>query len=239
MERDDSRHTTTDKAEVVPAEEPQVEEAVAAAAAAHIQVKDFSSAPPSQDDAVQGGQESQARGSLGDEPASVVLAVDSGPGFVDVNGDVGGPGHNETVVDVIAVPCPGADPVQTWMFGHEAYTDASVPSETGSRSSLRRPGPWVTRELRMAANIARVFLYRHRALEDGMTLESLSEDLLDQVERIRNGAVGVLARSCSRGCHADLQLRSRVLCFLSAIALAAWSSKRLWSWPVSLLATRR
>jgi hypothetical protein len=132
--------------------------------------------------------------------------LESAPGFVDVNGDVGGPGHNETVVDVIAVPCPGADPIQTWTFGHEPYTDASIPSETGSRSSLRRPGPWVTRELRMAASIARVFLYRHRALEDGMTLASLSEDLLDQVERIRNGAVGGLARLCSLGWHADLQL---------------------------------
>ncbi|KAK4044244.1 hypothetical protein C8A01DRAFT_12348 [Parachaetomium inaequale] len=184
MERSDRHNTTTGTAEVVPAEQ-----VVTSAAAAHTQVKDFSSAPPPQDHAVRGKQESQARGSLGDEPAPVLLAVDSGPGFVDVNGDVGGPGHNETVVDVIAVPCPGADPIQTWTFGHEPYVDASIPSETGSRSSLRRPGPWVTRELRMVTSIARVFLYRHRALEDGMTLESLSEDLLDQVERIRNGAV--------------------------------------------------
>ncbi|SPQ26881.1 f7fc94f9-3269-4434-ac68-0c9a4b323fc4 [Thermothielavioides terrestris] len=113
------------------------------------------------------------------------LAADLGPGFVDVNGDVGGPGHNETAVDVIAVPCPGADPLQTWSTGPELGGDTSA---LGSRSSLRRPSPWVTRDLRISANIARVFLYRHRALEEGLTLESLSEDLLDQVSQMRNAA---------------------------------------------------
>ncbi|KAK3303310.1 uncharacterized protein B0T15DRAFT_560288 [Chaetomium strumarium] len=126
------------------------------------------------------------------------LPAELGPGFVDISGDVGGTGHNETSVDIIAVPCPGADPVWSWTYSHEFYSDASNPSDlgshdVGSRSSLRRcsrPSPWITRDLRMSASIARVFLYRHRALREGMTLESLSEDLLDQVEQVRKEAVG-------------------------------------------------
>jgi hypothetical protein len=198
MERDGKSKNSTDEAGLAPTDNPQTTGVIPdAAAVAHIQVKDFSPAPL-QDDAVAEKQKALARDSLGGEPAPAPLPVDSGPGFVDVNGDVGGSGHNETVVDVIAVPCPGADPINTWTFGHETSGDASGPGEMGSRSSSRRPGPWVTKNLRMAASIARVFLYRHRALEDGMTLKTLAEDLLDQVERIRNGAVGLL-RSCSVG----------------------------------------
>lgn len=193
MERDGNSKNSTDEADLVPTGNPQTTEVISgAAAAAHIQVKDFSSTPP-RDDAVAEKQKGKAWESLGGEPAPDPLPADSGPGFVDVNGDVGGSGHNETVVDVIAVPCPGADPINTWTFGHETSGDASAPGEMGSRSSSRRPGPWVTKNLRMAASIARVSLYRHRALEDGMTLKSLAKDLLDQVERIRDGAVGLLA----------------------------------------------
>jgi hypothetical protein len=140
------------------------------------------------------------------ESHSPALSAELGPGFVDISGDVGGPGHNETFVDIIAVPCPGADPVWTWTYSHEFYHDhdASIPSDigsrdVGSRSSFRRasrPSPWITRDLRMSASIARVFLYRHRALKEGMTLESMSEDLLDQVEQVRKEAVGV--RACLR-----------------------------------------
>jgi hypothetical protein len=177
---------------------------------AQTDVKDFSAAPPSQDqdDAVRGekGSHGLDQGGIGQDAAAAAPEDDPlGPGFVDVDGDVGGSGHNETVVDIIAVPCPGADPIQTWTYDQEFYGEPG-PCEIGShispRSSLRRPSPWVTGKLRNSASIARVLLYKHRQLEEGMTLGSLSKDLLGQVERIRRGAVGVLPPS-SLSRHAD------------------------------------
>lgn len=197
MERDKNQDIPTNKADA-PAEQSQKEEPVATAA--QIEVKDFS--PPASQDQDQENTLRGAKGSQGQETAQAFGTGDSGPGFVDINGDVGGHGHNETVVDIVAVPCPGADSIKTWTYDSEFYGDASVHCEFSVRSSVRSPSPWVTKKLRNSASIARVLLYRHRALEDGMTLQSLAEDLLDQVERIRNGAVGVLPLSSS-SCRAD------------------------------------
>ncbi|KAJ4293907.1 hypothetical protein N0V88_005421 [Collariella sp. IMI 366227] len=154
-----------------------------ASASAEIHVQDFQDDFKYEETGRPPQQETVGRGS-----AAVSLAPGWGPGFVDVSGDVGGSGHNETEVDVIAVPCPGADPLLTWTYGHELCGNVSIASEGGSRTSLRRPSPWVTRDLRIASSIARVFLYRHRALEEGMTLDSLSSDLLEQVAQSRRGA---------------------------------------------------
>ena len=198
MDRDDNQNNPTNKAVLVPVQELQPEEEIDVAAPP-IQAKDFSappsqakdfSAPSSQDDAAREELESHGRGRLGQEPGP---AADSGPGFVNVDGEVGGSGHNETQVDIIAVPCPGADPVQTWTWDDDTCGDASISFEIGSRISFRRPSQWVTRDLRKSASIARVFLYRHRALEDGMTLQSLAKDLLDQVRQMRSEGVGAHA----------------------------------------------
>ncbi len=175
--------------------------------AAKTNVKDFSQ---DQSDALRGEKDvhDPDLGGLGQEPVATVPSVDhSGPGFVDVDGDVGGSGHNETVVDIIAVPCPGADPIRTWTYDLDFFGEPG-PCETGSHTSphgsIRRPNPWVKGKLRSSASIARVLLYKHRELEDGMTLQSLSEDLLNQVDRIRRGAVGVLPPS-SQSRQADSQ----------------------------------
>jgi hypothetical protein len=190
METDDKQNNPTDKAELALGQEQQPKDEIVVATA-QTEAKDFS-APPSQDNAARGEQEedTHARGQLGQESAP---GADSGPGFVDVNGDVGGSGHNETEVDIIAVPCPGADPVHTWTWDEESCGEASVSFEIGSRISARKPSQWITRDLRKAASIARVFLYRHRALEEGMTLQSLAKDLLGQVRQIRSEGVGALA----------------------------------------------
>ncbi|KAK4119531.1 hypothetical protein N657DRAFT_253674 [Parathielavia appendiculata] len=155
----------------------------AVAAASQIHVKDFSQAKTSPDDAEQGETEGPAHESqaLQSSSSASLTAAGPWPGFVHVNGDVGGPGHNETFVDVIAVPCPGAEPIRTWTFGHELCGDAN-PADCPKHS------PWIVRDLRMSANMARVFLYKHRALEEGMTLQDLSEDLLHLVEKMRAGA---------------------------------------------------
>ncbi|KAL2162172.1 hypothetical protein VTH06DRAFT_7085 [Thermothelomyces fergusii] len=153
--------------------------AATAAVVGHIRAKDFSAAV-SDDNATIHSPGNQS------VPANAAADDDAGPRFVVVDGDVGGPGPNETFVDVIAVPCPGADPIETWTVGADPWSHTSYPSDAGSRSSSYKPAPWVTRNLRKAASIARVFLYTHRSLENGMTLKSLANDLLDEVQRIRD-----------------------------------------------------
>ncbi|KAK0628987.1 hypothetical protein B0T17DRAFT_524303 [Bombardia bombarda] len=100
--------------------------------------------------------------------------------FVYVDGDIGGPsytGYNDTKVDIIAVPCPGADPKQTWIS--DPLPDLSPQGDYS----------WVTQGIRTSASTARVLLYKHRALTDGINLEVLAMDLLNQVQRIRQGII--------------------------------------------------
>lgn len=193
----------SEKAHLVPAEKTEPEDVAAAAAAAQrTQAPDPVRARPSGDHdaapvSVAGRleeHETKYVETLGlGSPPPALLPADLEPGFVSVSGDVGGPGHNETVVDIIAVPCPGADPVLTWTYSPGMCSDWSIASEAGSRVSFRLPSPWITKDLRSAISIARVFLYRHRALHEGMTLSSLTDDLLAQVERERRGLVRVPA----------------------------------------------
>ena len=219
MEGDQHHNNHTNEAEAPTEQHPRTTEEIIATTA-QIEVKDFSQdlSSQDQDDAVRGEKDGHtpAQGSLRAETAAGSFVDHSGPGFVNVDGDVGGSGHNETVVDIIAVPCPGADPIQTWTYDSEFYGESSVACDFGShtsvRTSLRNPSPWVTGKLRASASIARVLLYKHRSLEDGMTLQSLSEDLLDQVERIRVGAVGVTPRSSSSS-HANSRAAITALVF--------------------------
>ncbi|KXX74702.1 Protein SERAC1 [Madurella mycetomatis] len=190
MERDGS---STAKAEIDPVEKGQSRDVVAAAP--DVQAQDFSESQPSQDHALQElvsqdprGKEKEAQTAIGLGPTAGTAVVDDEPGFVDVNGDVGGPGHNETEVDIIAVACPGADPVNTWIYDHDSDYDHGISSDIGSRGSAWRSSPWVTRDLRSTVSIARVFLYRHRALSEGVNLKTLSEDLLVQLHKQRRGA---------------------------------------------------
>lgn len=128
-------------------------------------------------------------------PRVTLSRPEGGPGFVEISGDVGGPGTNETRVDVIVVPCPGADPLQTWTYDPALESDtSSIPGDHGSKASFRIPTPWVTKDLRSHVNTARVCVYTHGKLKEGMTLESLAEDLLRQVTSLR--AESVWSRSC-------------------------------------------
>jgi len=140
------------------------------------------------------------------------------PGFAHIDGDVDGTGYNDTKVDVIAVPCPGADPVQTWTYDPLPEDYFGAPSQSNLRKlptvaklaadtilspAIDRPLPkagqmWVRQGIRRSANTARVMLYRHRALTDETTLERLARDLLDQVQQKRQGTVSE-ALCCTRG----------------------------------------
>jgi hypothetical protein len=146
---------------------------------------------------------------------AIPYSTDPGPGFACIDGEVGGSGYNETKVDIVAVPCPGADPFLTWL-GNDPFPDGyfGIPAqvELDLRPTVRelagdailspainRHLPkaahlWVRQGIRKSASTARVLLYKHRPLTDGVTLEVLAQDLLDQVLKLRRGLVGSLAR---------------------------------------------
>ena len=136
---------------------------------------------------------------------------DPNAGFAHVDGDIGGPGYNETKVDIIAVACPGADPVDTWTrdplpdgyFGVPAQGVLSSQSPATELAENAILSPTINRQLPMAAHLwirqgirksvssARVMLYRHRALTDDVTLDVLAQDLLEQVWALRVASVGI------------------------------------------------
>lgn len=131
---------------------------------------------------------------------------DPEPGFAHINGDIGGSGYNETRVDIITVPCPGADPVETWTrdplpngyFGNpsdneltahptvkELAGDAVLSPGIG-RDFTKAAHLWVKQGIRRYASTARVLLYRHRELSNNIKLDSLARDLLDNVMLTRD-----------------------------------------------------
>ncbi|KAF4970848.1 hypothetical protein FSARC_2214 [Fusarium sarcochroum] len=98
--------------------------------------------------------------------------------------------HDQTTVDIVTVPCPGADPLRTWSrdglmgryFGALAMRDA----EGSVLADSDRPAPsWVRQGIRREADRARILLYEHPSTADGMTLSSLADALLDELEKLR------------------------------------------------------
>ncbi|KUI53424.1 Protein SERAC1 [Cytospora mali] len=132
---------------------------------------------------------------------------DPEPGFAHVDGEIGGSGYNETLVDIVTVPCPGADPVETWtrdplpdgFFGNPNDNELTIHSALKELAgdAILTPGIggnfpkaahlWVRQGIRRYANTARVLLYRHRELADNTTLDGLARDLLDNVLQRREG----------------------------------------------------
>lgn len=170
---------------------------------------------------------------------SSISHSDPEAGFVHIDGDVGGSGYNETNVDIVAVPCPGADPVQPWA-GDEPFPDdyfgvplrselqklptvSELVGEAILSPALNRHLPlaghlWVRQGIRKCVSTARVLLYKHRALVEGMTLDSLAEDLLKHVQKIREGLVSISIPQRVRVviiCSYDFQHPSRPLFFIA------------------------
>ncbi|KAI0849164.1 hypothetical protein F5Y00DRAFT_236704 [Daldinia vernicosa] len=132
---------------------------------------------------------------------------DPEPGFAHIDGDIDGHGYNQTTVDIIAVPCVGASPVDTWArdpltedyFGfpmsnelHRYSTVKELPGSSILSPTINRPLPkasqmWIRQGIRKEVSTARVMLYRHRELAEGMTLDQAADDLLDQISKIRMG----------------------------------------------------
>ncbi|KAI8623925.1 hypothetical protein F5Y19DRAFT_343736 [Xylariaceae sp. FL1651] len=130
----------------------------------------------------------------------------SEPGFELVDGDIEGCGYNDTTVDIIAVPCIGASPIDTWARDplRDGYFAAPTPSEPDKYSTVKeQPGSsvlssttdrvspkashiWIRQGIRKEVSQARVMLYRHRELADGVTIEHAADDLLEQVIKMRS-----------------------------------------------------
>ncbi|KAI1123789.1 hypothetical protein F5Y10DRAFT_45506 [Nemania abortiva] len=131
----------------------------------------------------------------------------SEPGFEHIDGDIEGRGYNDTTVDIIAVPCIGASPVDTWARDplREGYfslppstelekysTVKELPASSVLTPTINRVLPkashlWIRQGIRKEVSQARVMLYRHRELIDGMTIESAADDLIEQVLKVRAG----------------------------------------------------
>ncbi|RDA87075.1 hypothetical protein CP532_0190 [Ophiocordyceps camponoti-leonardi (nom. inval.)] len=100
--------------------------------------------------------------------------------------------YDETTVDVVTVPCPGADPLQSWSrdglvgryFGAPSMRDAeAVPARHGAAL-----GPsWVRQGIRREAPRARILLYAHPDLVAGITLADLADALLQELHMLRSG----------------------------------------------------
>jgi len=131
----------------------------------------------------------------------------SEPGFEQIDGDVDGRGYNETTVDIIAVPCIGASPIDTWArdplsegyFAFPPSTEldkystvkelpaSSVLSPTINRVLPKASHIWIRQGIRREVSNARVMLYRHRELHEGMTIEQAADDLIEQLTKMREG----------------------------------------------------
>lgn len=161
-----------------------------------------------------GGSEDTSVDRAGTRPRRTSSAShwDPRPGFAHIDGDVNGRGYNETSVDIVCVPCPGADPVETWArdplpegyFGRPGDVPQTVAKELAGGSilspTINRHLPkaahlWVRQGIRKEVSEARVLLYRHRELIEGLTLDELADDLIEQVWNVRYGNVSCFLRS--------------------------------------------
>ena len=97
--------------------------------------------------------------------------------------------HDETTVDIVTVPCPGGHPLRSWnrdgllsrYFGAPAMRDAEV----GNGSSDKPLPSWVRQGIRRESDRARILLYEHPMVEDGTTLGTLADELLQELQRLR------------------------------------------------------
>lgn len=98
--------------------------------------------------------------------------------------------HDQTTVDIVAVPCPGADPIRTWSrdgLMSRYYGALSMRDAEGSAGPDNdRPAPsWIRQGIRREADRARILLYRHPSAVEGVRLSALADALLDELDKLR------------------------------------------------------
>ncbi|KAM0340845.1 hypothetical protein ACHAPU_010261 [Fusarium lateritium] len=96
--------------------------------------------------------------------------------------------HDQTTVDIVAVPCPGADPVRTWsrdgLMGRYYGALSMREAEGSAGPDDRTPPSWIRQGIRREADRARILLYTHPSSE-AMTLNKLSDALLNELDDLR------------------------------------------------------
>ncbi|KAF5668108.1 hypothetical protein FHETE_5374 [Fusarium heterosporum] len=94
--------------------------------------------------------------------------------------------HDQTTVDIVAVPCPGADSIRTWsrdgLMGRY-YGALSMRDAEGSGTDDRTAPSWIRQGIRREADRARILLYTHPS--EAMTLNKLSDALLNELDGLR------------------------------------------------------
>jgi hypothetical protein len=111
--------------------------------------------------------------------------------------------HDETTVDVVTVPCPGADPLRSWnrdgllgrYFGAPSMRDPEV--DRAAAAGTASSSSWVRQGIRREADVARILLYGHPPVTEGMTLGKLADALLVELRAVRdeeNGSGDGVAR---------------------------------------------
>jgi pimeloyl-ACP methyl ester carboxylesterase len=98
--------------------------------------------------------------------------------------------HDQTTVDIVAVPCPGADPIRTWSrdglmsryYGALSMRDAEGSTGPGND---RPVSSWIRQGIRREADRARILLYRHPSAVEGVRLSTLADALLDELDKLR------------------------------------------------------
>ncbi|CCT70990.1 uncharacterized protein FFUJ_08979 [Fusarium fujikuroi IMI 58289] len=97
--------------------------------------------------------------------------------------------HDQTTVDIVTVPCPGADPLRTWSrdgLMSRYYGALSMRDAEGAGSDADRPAPsWVRQGLRREADRARILLYEHPSTTEDTRLSTLADALLEELENLR------------------------------------------------------
>ncbi len=125
---------------------------------------------------------------LEDFVAALPRKTDEGERFLlDPAGDLT---YDITTVDVVTIPCPGGDRLRTWnregllgrYFGAPSMRDAEV---NGNSNGERPSTSWVRQGLRREADKARILLYAHPPLVEGMTLNRLAEEFLQALLKLR------------------------------------------------------
>ncbi|KAI1013933.1 hypothetical protein LB504_008922 [Fusarium proliferatum] len=97
--------------------------------------------------------------------------------------------HDQTTVDIVTVPCPGADALRTWSrdgLMSRYYGALSMRDAEGAGSDADRPAPsWVRQGLRREADRARILLYEHPSTTEDTRLSTLADALLEELENLR------------------------------------------------------
>ncbi|KAF5670816.1 hypothetical protein FDENT_11137 [Fusarium denticulatum] len=96
--------------------------------------------------------------------------------------------HDQTTVDIVTVPCPGADPLRTWSRDGlmSRYYGALSMRDAEGAADADRPAPsWVRQGLRREADRARILLYEHPPATEDTRLSTLADALLDELESLR------------------------------------------------------